>query len=476
MTADEIRALWPRLQKLLRRFDDCFLTDSTRDHLRIYIRGQLSDLPRKSIEPIAAAADMPPKTLQQFLTLAKWDHFLMRDRLQHLVSSRHRGPRTVGIFDETGCPKKGDKTPGVQHQYCGATGKNDNCIATVHLALADGPFHCLLDSELFLPEAWSRDRTRCRAAGIPEAMVHRPKWRIALELYDTARANGLTFSWITFDEDYGGKPGLLRGLVERGQRFLGEVPSSLMCWIEPPPITDRPYRRGGKGRSRKTPRLRSDSPAALSLKGHLQSSPALTDQAWQTYHVKDTDKGPLVWEAKRVTIVVKDEDDLPGLRLEWVAARHVSNREKVKHFVSGAAAEAPTGALLVVGLTRWPVERCFEDSKSELGFDHWEGRSYLGLKRHQIVSAVSYFLLAEVRRELRGEKAGADREPVADCSGSLGGGVRAGRGGRQTAGSASRTIHRTRAKGERQSACEPLAMRFSGTQSGRDPVIADHSV
>lgn len=476
MTADEIRALWPKLQKLLRRFHDCFRTDSTRDHLRVYIRGQLSDLPRKSIEPIAAAADMSPKTLQQFLTLAKWDHFLMRDRLQQLVSSQHRGRRTVGIFDETGCPKKGDKTPGVQHQYCGATGKNDNCIVTVHLALADGPFHCLLDSELFLPEAWSRDRTRCRAAGIPEAMVHRPKWRIALELYDTARANGLTFSWMTFDEDYGGKPGLLRGLVERGQRFLGEVPSSLTCWIEPPPTTDRPYRKGGKGRSRKTPRLRSDSPAALSLKDHLQSSPALTDRAWQTYRVKDTDKGPLVWEAKRVAIVVKDENDLPGLRLEWVAARNVLNREKIKHFVSDAAAEAPTDALLVVGLTRWPVERCFEDSKSELGFDHWEGRSYLGLKRHQIVSAVSYFLLAEVRRELRGEKAGADREPVADCGGSVGGGVRAGRGGRQTAGNASRTIDRARAKAERQSACEPLAMRLSGTQNSWDPIIGDHSV
>lgn len=476
MTADEIRALRPRLQKFLRRFDDCFLTDSTRDHLRAYVWGQLSDLPRKSIEPIAAAADIPPKTLQQFLTLAKWDHLRMRDQLQRLVASRHRGPRAVGIFDETGCPKKGDKTPGVQHQYCGATGKNDNCIVTVHLALADGPFHCLLDSELFLPETWSHDRTRCRAAGIPEAVVYRPKWQIALELYDTARANGVTSSWVTFDEGYGGKPGLLRGLVERGQRFLGEVPSSLTGWIEPPPTTDRPYRKGGKGRSRKIPRLRSDSPVALSLRDHLQSSPALIDQPWRTYHVKDTDKGPLVWEAKRVTIIVKDENDLPGLRLEWVAARNVLNREEVKYFVSDAAAEAPTGALLLVGLTRWPVERCFEDSKSELGFDHWEGRSYLGLKRHQIVSAVSYWLLAEARRELRGEKDGPDGVPGPDCGGRVGGGVRAGRGGSRPVSRASRTVDRTRTTAERQGTREPLAERLDETQSIRDTVVADHSV
>jgi SRSO17 transposase len=452
MTADEILALRPRLQQFLRRSDDCFVKDSTRDHLRVYVHGQLSDLLRKSIEPIALAAQMPPKTLQQFLTLAKWDHLLMRDRLQQLVASCHRSPQTIGVFDETSCPKKGDKTPGVQHQYCGATGKNDNCIVTVHLALADGPFHCLLDSELFLPEAWSQDRARCRTAGIPEALVYRPKWQIALELYDLACGNGLVFSWVTFDEDYGGKPGFLRGLVARGQRFLGEVPSSLTGWIEPPPITDRPYRKGGKGRPRKTPRLRSDSPAAWSLKDHLESSPALVDQPWRTYHVKDTDKGPLVWEAKRVTLVVKDENDLPGLRLEWLAARNVLNREKIKYFVSNAAAELPTDLLLLVGFTRWHVERCFEDTKSELGFDHWEGRSYLGLKRHQIVSAVSYWMLAEVRRELRGEKAGTDGVPGPECGGSLGAGVRAGPGGGPAAGRASRSVDRACATAERQSA------------------------
>jgi len=120
--------------------------------------------------------------------------------------------------------------------------------------------------------------------------------------------------------------------------------------------------------------------------------------------VKDTDKGPMVWEAKRVTIALKDEDDLPGMCLELLAARDMRNREKVKYFVSDAPAATPTDRLLLVGLTRWHVERCFEDGKTELGFDHWEGRSYLGLKRHQLVSAVSFLLLAEVRRELRGGK------------------------------------------------------------------------
>jgi SRSO17 transposase len=452
MTADEILALRPRIEQFLRLFDECFVDDGTRHHLRVYVQGQLSNLPRKSVEPIAVAADMAPKTLQQFLTLAKWDHLLMRDRLQQRVASRHRGPRVIGVFDETGCPKKGHKTPGVQHQYCGATGKNDNCIVTVHLALAEGSFHCLLDSELFLPEVWSEDRSRCRAAGIPEALVHRPKWQIGLELYDIARSNGLAFAWVTFDEGYGGKPGFLRGLIARGQRFVGEVPGSLTGWIEPPAVTSRPYRKGGKSRPRKVPRLVSGSPRALSLKDHLRSGPAFLAQPWQTYHVKDSDKGPMVWEAKRVTITPKDENDLPGLSLGLVAARDMQDPEKVKYFVSNAAAETATDPLLLVGLTRWHVERCFEDGKSELGFDHWEGRSYLGLKRHQTVSAVSFLLLAETRRALGGEKPGMDGVPGSDGSGRVGGGIGVGVEGSEETGPACSAIDRSGARGERQSA------------------------
>ncbi len=109
------------------------------------------------------------------------------------------------------------------------------------------PIHCLLDSELFLPEESSADRSRCRAAGIPEARVHRPKWQIALKLYDIAHRNGLAFSWGTFDEDNGGKPGFLHGLVARGPRLVGEVPRSLTGWI--PCIQPKEFGDSGKKRN-----------------------------------------------------------------------------------------------------------------------------------------------------------------------------------------------------------------------------------
>ena len=213
MDTQQLRQLKPKLRKFLSQFDDCFLRKDTRAHLPTYVAGQLSSLQDKSVEPIALKAGVAPRTLQEFLSQLKWDQDKLRDRLQDIVRTEHAGRHAIGIFDETSYVKKGDKTPGVKRQWCGAVGKEENCMVTVHLGYACGEFHCLLDGELFLPEDWSADRQRCREAGIPEAISYRPKWQIALELLDRAVGRGIHFEWLTFDEGYGGKPGFLRGLA-----------------------------------------------------------------------------------------------------------------------------------------------------------------------------------------------------------------------------------------------------------------------
>src|SRR5512135_1623832 len=179
-----------------------------------------------------------------------------------------------------------------------------NCVVTVHLGLARGDFHCLLDGELFLPESWDADRDRCREAGIPDDMVYRPKWKIALELYDRAIANGLRFDWLTFDESYGGKPELLRALATRAQRYIAEVPRSLAGWLDPPRVVTRPYHKNRRGCGRKVPRLASGTRPAQRL-DELLDAPRLRDQPWQRFRVKDGQKGPMVWECKHVMLTVK---------------------------------------------------------------------------------------------------------------------------------------------------------------------------
>ena len=163
MDAEQIRQLEPKLDRFLGRFADCFARKDTRAHLGVYVRGQLSDLPEKSVEPIALAAGVAPRTLQEFLSQLKWDDKRARDRVQEMVRTEHTGTHSIGIFDETSDPKKGDKTPGVQRQYCGHSGKIDNCIVTVHLACLHKDFKSLIDSDLFLPQkTWDADRQRCQ--------------------------------------------------------------------------------------------------------------------------------------------------------------------------------------------------------------------------------------------------------------------------------------------------------------------------
>ncbi len=410
MDAKQIRRLKGKLSKFLGRFDDCFSRKDTRAHLPVYVRGQLSELPDKSVEPIAVKAGVAPRTLQEFLAQLKWDQDRMRDQLQEIVRSEHAGPRSIGIIDETSFAKQGNKTPGVQRQWCGSEGKKENCIVTVHLGYARDDFHCLLDSELFLPESWSADRERCREAGIPDTMTHRAKWAIALELYDHAVGNGLTFEWLTFDEWYGGKPDFLRGLSARQQKFVGEVPCSFTGWLKAPRVTTRPFRRHGRGRGRQVPRLAAGSRPAQSVAKMLNQR-VFREQPWQRWRVKDGEKGPMIWEVKQALFYPKDENGLPGKAMQLIITRNVLNPDEIKFFVSNAAPETSIQTLLLVAFSRWRVERCFEDQKGEVGLDHYEGRRYLGLKRHLTISAVSYLFLARTRHELAGEKTGADRMP-----------------------------------------------------------------
>jgi SRSO17 transposase len=413
MDAQTLGRLLPELEQFVVRFGDCFVDRRSREHLPVYLNGQLSDLDRKSVEPIALRAGIPPRTLQEFLSLLSWDELRMRDRVQQIVAAEHAGPNTVGLIDETSFVKKGTKTPGVQRQWCGHLGKVENCVVTVHLGYVQGDFQCLLDGDLYLPQSWDEDRERCRRAGIPDHVVYRPKWKIALEQYDCAIANGLHFDWLTFDEHYGSKPEFLAELSARNQAWVAEVPKDTCGWLTEPRVTTHPRRKGPRGRRPTKPRLVKGSPTAKRADLLLK----LRDQAWTRYRFDDREQGPSVWEAKHVLFWPSAVDGFPTEPLHLLVARHVLREGELKFFLSNAAADTPTQNLLWVALTRHRVERCFQDQKSELGLDHYEGRTYRGLIRHLMLTCVSHLFLMRATLNRRGEKPGMDRTASASGRG-----------------------------------------------------------
>src|SRR5438270_2835389 len=229
MTEQEITALGPAFAAYLRRFRGSFGQDRTAGHFDTYCRGLLSDLPRKTVEPIALEAGTAVRTLQEFLVTARWDHAHARDTLQQYLAGVLGGvpadaAGTVGVVDETSCRKWGGHTPGVQRQYLGCVGKIDSGIVTVHVGVARGTFQALLDADLYLPKGWDADRDRCHAAGIPDDVRHRPKWRLAVDQWLRLTEGGVSFDWLVFDEGYGSKVPLLRFLNLVGQHFVAEVP------------------------------------------------------------------------------------------------------------------------------------------------------------------------------------------------------------------------------------------------------------
>ena len=395
MTDEELDALEAALEEFLQPYLYCCGYTQTFGHLRTYCRGLLSDLKRKSVEPMALAAGCAVRTLQEFLRDHQWQHTQLRDQLQQhvadeLVGLPDDGLGNVGLIDETSAVKSGDKTPGVQRQYLGCVGKIDNGIVTVHLGVCKGRYKTLFDGELFLPEEWANDRERCQAAGIPDDLGYRPKSTIALEELDRARANKVPLNWVTFDEGYGKAPELICGLDERHLRFVGEVPKNLSCLAV-----------NGSGRR----------PAAA-VKGRraddvARHSAAFLRQPWAKVKLSRQTEGPQVWEVKAAR-VWQMQDKKWSTETYWLIwARNVATGEE-KYFLSNAPADAKLETLLRVAFCRWNVEHTFRLGKSELGFTHYEGRNYTALMRHQALCLLMLTFVADHTERLRGEKSGRD--------------------------------------------------------------------
>jgi SRSO17 transposase len=393
MDVQEFRKVRRNLDRFLERFDDCIKTKPSRRHLRVYSGGQVSDLDRKSVEPMALEAGVPPRTLQKFLEEHRWDEQAVRRRVQQIVGQDHGDPNGIGVIDETGMPKKGDKTVGVQRQYCGSTGKKDNCVVTVNLGYVAGDFHALIDAELYLPdETWHQNRARCRAAGVPDDVVYRPKWQIGLDLLDRAMDHGVPLKYATADELYGQVGAFRQGLTARGLIYVLEVPRTMLGWTQKPRVLE-PNQHQGTGRPRTKPFLAAGAKPPRRVEALWKRG----GPKWQKFHIKNTDKGPVVWEVRTSRFWIA-RAGLPAEECRLLVARNVLDGE-VKYFVSNAPPELPTEVLLHVAFSRWHIERLYEDGKGEIGLDHFEVRKYRPFMRHLIVSLVSLlFLLKETDR------------------------------------------------------------------------------
>jgi SRSO17 transposase len=408
MELHELRKLRGKLNRFVAKFDDCIGTRPSCRHFRTYINGQLGPLRRKNVETIALASGTHVRTLQHFLSLHGWDEMAVGRRVREWVRSRHADENAIGVIDETSYAKKGDKTAGVKRQYCGATGKTDNCVVSVHLGYAAGDFHTLLDGDLYLPRDWAEDHERRQEAGIPATVSYRPKWKIALDLLRRSLEEGVSMRWLTADEAYGRCTEFREAVAAFGLSYVVEIPTDLTGWTRLPEVlpsgTVVP-----SGRRLRKPRVAEDQAKARLVKNLWHRG----GPSWDLYRIKDSDKGPVVWEV-RESRFHPNRNGVPGPEVRLIVARNMLDDE-VKYFLSNADMDVPLQAVLHVAFSRYHIEQLFREGKGTVGLDEFQVRNYLPLQRHLAMTLVSLLFLAEQTAILRGKKS-----PLESLSGPRG--------------------------------------------------------
>jgi len=216
-----------------------------------YLRGQLLELDRKSIEPMALAlATGNVQAMQEFISVSPWDDAAILQQHQALVAET-LGDRATGALIIDGCdfPKQGRHSVGVARQWCGALGKVANCQASVVAAYASARGYTLVDRRLFLPEAWftAAYAARRTACGVPLEVTHQTHNALAWDLIRTLHERRtLPFGWVTFDEAFGRDPVLLDQVAGLGLTYLAEVPHDTRVWPVRPRTAIPPAKRRGR--------------------------------------------------------------------------------------------------------------------------------------------------------------------------------------------------------------------------------------
>jgi SRSO17 transposase len=365
VVAADVEVWAAELEAVSARLGPLFSRSEPRRHAASYLQALLGDCERKNSWQAAEYAGLgDPYAFQHLLGRADWSADAARDLLREYVRENLSDPRGVLVVDETGFLKKGDKSAGVQRQYCGTAGRIENCQVGVFLAFAGRKGRALLDRELYLPEGWANDPDRRRQAGIPEGVAFATKPALGQRMLQRAYAAGLRAKWVTADEAYGNDGKFRRFLEQNGQPYVVAVQSNQQLFT-------------GEGR-RTVAAIADGLPARAWRRGSAgwgSKGPRLYDWAWRPFGEVD-ERGWRLW------LLVRRQRQAPY--------------ERAYYLCKGPAGTTRAELIRVAG-ARWPIEECFERGKGECGLDHYEVRSWVGWYRHVTLSMLALAVLGVVR-------------------------------------------------------------------------------
>jgi len=367
------------LDRLHSRVAGRFARAEPRARMREYVAGLVAGLERKNGWTLAErAGEGSPDGMQRLLRWADWDIDGVRDDVRGYVVEQLGDSDAVLILDDTGFLKKGVRSAGVQRQYSGTAGRVENCQIGTFLAYATPRGHALIDRELYVPEVWTADRERCRAAGIPDGVEFATKPRQAMAMLQRAFAAGVPFGWVTADEAY------------------GQV-KYLRVWLEQ---HDAPYVLATKCNDT----LITTDAGQCRAEELIRELPA---RAWRRLSVGAGAHGPRDYDWARVSIRISW---VPG-RGHWLLARRKITGPgqapgEIAYYVCFGPRRSTLVDLAWIAGSRWRIEECFQQAKNEAGLDHYQVRSWRAWHAHITLSMLALAWLAGTKAQLtKGEPA-----------------------------------------------------------------------
>jgi len=385
------------------QFADCFSREEPRENFFQYMAGQMSQLERKSIEPIAVHVENAKvRAMQHFVSDVIWDEARILSRYHDMVLEDLGDADGVLIFDESGFVKKGKDSVGVERQYCGGIGKVENCQVGVFAAYASRQGYCFLDNRLFVPEKWfgeeyAKRREKCK---LPEDISFRTKPQLGAEMFEEiVRKKVIPFRYVVADTVYGGSPEFIAALEKAAPEvtYLVSLPLDTLCWVQEPATLEKTYRYGGEERKKRILVEAQQKPIPFE-----KLAKRTNDYFWYRRKVSEGTKGPVTYEFMKKRVVLA-KDGKPD-RSAWLIVRRTIGKERTyAYFISNAGRSTRLKTFVWLSGIRWAIEQCFEEAKSDLGMDHYEVRKYPGWCHHMITCMLAHFFLWHMRIRL-GEK------------------------------------------------------------------------
>jgi SRSO17 transposase len=395
----EVAKLDRELGEYLNHFVDGLGRPERREALRLYMTGLLLDGDRKSIAPMAGRLvdagdeiEAMRQRLQQAVVIATWSDDDVLARLARKLDAELPGVEAF-VIDDTGFPKKGEHSVGVQRQYSGTLGRIDNCQVAVSLHIAGEQGSGMVGFRLFLPESWVDDRVRRKRAGVPTNVRTATKSTLVLAQLDAALAAGVRRHVVLADAGYGDSAEFRDAVAQRDLHYVVAVDGEPVVW--PPGSTPRVRKTTGLP-GRPSTRHRDDKHPPVALK-KLAPTLRFTRVSWR--------EGAKGWQAgrfaaARVRTAHRHKEGTPPGVEQWLLCQETGNpKAPYKQWLSNLPSTTSITTLVRFAKLRWRVERDYQELKSELGLDHFEGRTWTGFHHHATLCAVAHGFLA-LRRAL----------------------------------------------------------------------------